>query len=119
MHAAIQLPNVGNTPVVMVAFSLTGGFVLLVLGGEGLVRGSVAAAHRLGASALLIGRTLVGVGTSLPELVTPVLASWRNQSDVALGNVVGSKIFNVLGVLGMTAVVQPLVVPAQILDFDL
>jgi cation:H+ antiporter len=47
------------------------------------------------------------------------LASWRNQSDVALGNVAGSNIFNVLGVLSMTAVVQPLVVPAQILDFDL
>jgi hypothetical protein len=68
MHVTIQLPNVGNTPVVMVAFSLTGGFVLLVLGGESLVRGSVAAARRLGASSLLIGLTIVGVGTSLPEL---------------------------------------------------
>jgi cation:H+ antiporter len=103
----------------MLALSLIGGFVLLVLGGESLVRGSVAIALRLGVSPLLIGLTLVGFGTSTPELVTSVLASWRNQSDVALGNVVGSNIFNVLGVLGITAVVQPLVIPAQTLDFDL
>lgn len=96
-----------------------GGIVLTILGAQLLVDNAVVLARSLAVSEAIIGLTIVAVGTSLPELVTSVLASWRNQSDVALGNVVGSNIFNVLGVLGVTAVVQPLVVPAQILDFDL
>jgi Ca2+/Na+ antiporter len=97
MHAAMELPDVENRAGAMIALGLTGGFVLLLLGGESLVRGSVAGALRFGVSPLLIGLTLVGFGTSLPELITSVLASWRNQSNVALGNVVSSNISMPLG----------------------
>ena len=61
---------------------------------------------------------IVAVGTSLPELATTIVAAWRRQADLAFGNVVGSNIFNVLGILGLTALVQPLAVPPQIARFD-
>jgi cation:H+ antiporter len=96
-----------------------GGIMLTILGAQLLVDNAVVLARSVDVSEAIIGLTIVAVGTSLPELVTSVLASWRNQSDVAFGNVIGSNIFNVLGVLGITAMVQPLVIPAQILDRDL
>ncbi|MQX35764.1 calcium/sodium antiporter [Roseospira navarrensis] len=84
-----------------------GGFVLLVLGGEGLVRGAVSVARRLGVSPLLIGLTLVGFGTSTPELVTSMQAALAGSSGIAVGNVVGSNIANILLILGLTALIRP------------
>ncbi len=72
----------------------------------------------LGARFLVIGLTIVAVGTSLPELVTSVLAARRGHSDVALGNIVGSNIFNILGILGATALVKPIPIPSQIVAYD-
>ena len=85
-----------------------GGLALLVLGARLLVDGAVTGAEALGLSTTLIGLTVVSVGTSLPELATSLMAALRGQSDLALGNVVGSNIFNVLGILGITASIQPL-----------
>lgn len=107
MHGAIELPNVENTAVVMIALGLAGGFVLLVLGGESLVRGSVATARRMGVSSLLIGLTLVGFGTSTPELVTSVNAALVGSPGIAVGNVVGSNIVNILLILGLAMVIRP------------
>jgi cation:H+ antiporter len=84
-----------------------GGLGLLVLGARVLVSGAVTVAEALGFSATLIGLTVVAVGTSLPELATSLVAALRGQSDLALGNVIGSNIFNVLGILGVTAAIQP------------
>ena len=95
------------------------GIALTILGAQILVDSAIALARSLDISETIIGLTIVAVGTSLPELVTSVVAAWRNQSDVALGNIVGSNIFNVLGILGVTALVQPIAVPAEILDRDL
>ena len=67
----------------------------------------------------VIGLTIVAIGTSMPELVTSVIAARKGQGDVAFGNVVGSNIFNILGILGITAVVSPLAVPASIAGFDI
>jgi len=90
------------------------GFVLLFGGGEGLVRGAVAVARRFGLSSLLIGLTIVAAGTSAPELLVSVSAALKGNADIALGNVVGSNIFNVLGVLGIAALIAPIVVkPAE------
>ena len=90
------------------------GFVLLFGGGEGLVRGAVAVARRFGLSSLLIGLTIVAAGTSAPELIVSVSAAIKGNADIALGNVVGSNIFNVLGVLGVSALIAPIVVkPAE------
>ena len=85
-----------------------GGLALLVLGARFLVSGAVTVAEALDISTAVIGLTVVALGTSLPELATSVVAALRGQSDLALGNVVGSNVFNILGILGITACVQPL-----------
>jgi cation:H+ antiporter len=95
-----------------------GGFVLLFAGGELLVRGAVAVSRCLGLSPLLIGMTVVAWCTSSPELVVSIGAALRGSSDIALGNVIGSNIFNVLGVLGTSAVIAPIVVKPQALRRD-
>ena len=100
------------------AFAL-GGIALTILGARFLVTGAIGFATTAGISEAVIGLTVVAVGTSLPELVTSVMAVLRRQGDIAVGNIVGSNIYNVLGILGVTALVQPLSVPEQILRLDL
>lgn len=80
----------------------------LVLGADWLVTGARTISLALGVSELVIGLTLVAVGTSLPEAATSLVATFRGQSDLAIGNVVGSNLFNILGIAGLTAVVKPL-----------
>ncbi len=87
---------------------LGGGLALLVAGARLLVEGAVALATLLHVSEIVIGLTVVAVGTSLPELATSVVAAWREEGDIAVGNAVGSCIFNILGILGITALVHPL-----------
>ena len=84
-----------------------GGLLGLVLGGDYLVRGAVALSQRIGLSPLVIGLTIVGFGTSTPELVTSVQAAMLGAPDIALGNVVGSNIANILLILGVAAVIAP------------
>lgn len=84
------------------------GLVGLVLGGRLLVNGAVSIAAAAGLSESLIGLTIVGIGTSLPELATSVVAALKKQADIAIGNVVGSNIFNVFFVLGVTSTILPL-----------
>lgn len=97
------------------------GLVLLVVGARWLVAGAVAAAAAFGVSELVIGLTIVAMGTSLPELATSVLAAVRGQRDIAVGNVVGSNLFNLLAVLGVGGVIAPGGVPvaSAALSFDL
>jgi cation:H+ antiporter len=83
------------------------GLGLLVWGSRWLVEGSVGLARALGASELVIGLTIVAAGTSLPELATSIIAAWKGQRDIAVGNVVGSNIFNIIGVLGVASLVAP------------
>ncbi|MBK1667617.1 hypothetical protein CKO28_06165 [Rhodovibrio sodomensis] len=94
------------------------GLIVLVAGGEILVRGAVAAANRLGVSPLLIGLVLVGLGTSAPELVTSIKAALSGAPGLAVGNVVGSNIANVLLILGTTALVAPIAVNLASLKRD-
>lgn len=96
-----------------------GGMGLLVMGANLLVGGATTLAHTLGVSDAVIGLTVVAVGTSLPELATSIMAAIKKQSDVALGNVIGSNIFNILAILGITSLVKPVPVPAEIMSFDL
>lgn len=83
------------------------GLVLLAFGGDTMVSGAVALAKKMGISTLLIGLTLVGFGTSTPELLTSLLAAIKGSNAIALGNVVGSNIANILLVLGMAAIIAP------------
>ncbi len=100
---------------------ILGGLVLLVGGSRWLLDGATGIARALGVSELMIGLTIVAAGTSLPELATSVLAALRGERDIAVGNVVGSNIFNLLGVLGISAVLAPagVAVAAAALAFDL
>jgi cation:H+ antiporter len=91
---------------------------LLALGATALVRGAVGIASGLGVSDTVIGLTIVAAGTSTPELVTSLVAVRRGQDDIAIGNVVGSNIFNVLGIAGATSLILPLDVPPEILERD-
>ena len=94
------------------------GIAIVVVGAHLLVDGAVELAAFFGVSDTVVGLTVVAVGTSLPELATTVTAALRRQGDVALGNILGSCIFNVFGILGVTAIVQPLIVPEVIFRFD-
>ncbi|MBR6493114.1 MAG: calcium/sodium antiporter, partial [Paludibacteraceae bacterium] len=87
---------------------ILGGFVGLVVGGELIVKSAVDIAMRMGVSEAVIGLTIVALGTSLPELATSVIAAAKHNSDIALGNVFGSNIFNVFFVLGTSATIRPL-----------
>ncbi len=92
---------------------ILGGLLLLVAGGRLCVEGAVALARQLNLSEKFIGATVVAAGTSLPELATSAIAAYRKHSDIAVGNVVGSNIFNILAILGVSAVVRPAPYPAS------
>jgi cation:H+ antiporter len=98
-----------------------GGLALLVLGARTLVDAAVAIASILGMPELIVGLTIVAAGTSLPEVATSIMATIRGERDIAVGNVVGSNTFNILGVLGVSALVAPgeLPVTPSVLAFDL
>lgn len=90
--------------------SLIGGFILLIKGADWLVEGASSIARRLKVSDLMIGLTVVSFGTSAPELVVNIIASFQGSADIAIGNIVGSNISNTLLILGVTAMIAPLVV---------
>jgi cation:H+ antiporter len=94
------------------------GLVLLIAGGELLVRGASRLARRVGIGELVVGLTVVAFGTSSPELVVSVLATLQGRSEIAVGNVVGSNIFNVLFILGLAALIRPLVVARSLVRRD-
>ncbi len=101
------------------ALMIVAGLGAAILGARLLVDGAVQLASGAGLSEAVIGLTIVAVGTSLPELIACLIAVWKKHPEVALGNVVGSNIYNVLGILGITAVIHPLEVPAEIVRFDI
>lgn len=99
----------GRTKSVWVSILLIVGGLGLLLGGAHIfVNGAVEVAVRMGVSQAIIGLSMVALGTSLPELITSVVASFRNENDIAIGNAVGSNVFNVLSVLGFSSVVSPI-----------
>jgi cation:H+ antiporter len=98
--------------------SVGAGTVGLVLGGRAIVRGATALASELGIPEVIVGLSVVAVGTSLPELATTVVAAARREADLAVGNVVGSNIFNLTLVLGATALVRPIQIDPRILRVE-
>ncbi len=102
-----------------IALFLVLGLLGLPLGAHLLVESSTRIALAFGVSETVIGLTLVAVGTSLPELATTVMAAIRRAADVALGNVIGSNMFNITAIIGASALVGPIPVPASFLTFDL
>ncbi len=94
------------------------GLGVLIFAAQLTVEGAVNIARKVGISELVIGITLIAFGTSLPELATSIMAATRNQSDIAVGNIVGSNIYNLLGILGVTAIIRPINIEAHIISFD-
>ncbi len=119
--AEVDAPEPGSAQA-SVARSLAtfvAGLVVTILAARALVTGAISVAASQGVSEAVIGLTVVAIGTSMPELVTSILAARKGQSDLAFGNIVGSNVFNILGILGVTALVRPLEVPASIAGFDI
>lgn len=112
-----QIP--GELPLRTALFWLVVGFVLLMISSRLLVWGGVNIASALGVSDLVIGLTIVAVGTSLPELAAAVASTLKQEHDLVLGNVIGSNIFNTLAVLGLPALIHPGAVPGEVLTRDL
>jgi len=128
-NAALLLANTGddedvegadpNMPWWQIIVFLVLGLIGLPLGADLLVDNASVIAQHYGVSDAVIGLTLVALGTSLPELATTVMAALRKQADVALGNVIGSNMFNLLAIIGITTFVGPIPVEAEFLKFDL
>lgn len=112
---AVQPPRPRVLPGLLMA---VGGIALTVVGARLLVEGAIDVARASGVPETLIGLTVVAVGTSLPELVASSMAALRGRSDLAFGNVVGSNIYNSLGILGVTAVARPIDAPPELAGFD-
>lgn len=98
---------------------IVSGSAALVVGGWAIVQGAVSVAGRLGIPQVIIGLTVVAIGTSLPELATSLVAALRDEADIAVGNVIGSNIFNIAGILGVASLVRPVVIDPGILSREL
>jgi cation:H+ antiporter len=116
-----QVPSVREAGFAILARPLglvLGGSLALIVGGQGIVHGATVVAMEMGVSELVVGLSILAVGTSLPELATTVVAAARKEADLAVGNIVGSNIFNLTFVLGGTALIRPLEIPARILSVE-
>lgn len=91
----------------------------IIYGANNLVNGASSIAHRYNVSDFIIGALIVGVGTSTPELITSLISTCQNNPDIAIGNVVGSNIFNILGILGLTAIIFPIPIKKENVTFDI
>ena len=112
-----QFAAPSHSPLLLTGF-IVGGLAALLIGSEMLISGAVEIATVLGVSDAVIGLTLVAFGTSLPELVTSLVAVARKHGDVAIGNILGSNLFNILGVMGITAMLVPVPVSDRLLAVD-
>ena len=102
-HSLLLIKNTWMVPILVLV-----GLAMLMVGGSLFIRSSLSLARRWHVSEAFIGLTLVAVGTSLPELAASTVAAWKGQNDIAVGNVVGSNLFNLLFVLGVSSLVRPI-----------
>lgn len=101
------------------AGAIAGGLAALVFGADLLINAALRLSQQWSVSEVIVGLTLVAVGTSLPELATSVMAAIRRRADIAVGNIVGSNIFNILGILGITAIIQPIRIAERMGQMDI
>ena len=116
-----EIEEIGKLPgrAWLAVLAVLVGIAALVIGSNMLIEGATRIALAYGISQAVIGVTLVAIGTSLPELAAVIVAAIRNHADVALGNVLGSNVFNVFGMLGLTAMIEPLAINRAFLDLDM
>jgi cation:H+ antiporter len=118
-HEAEDRPVPPDTGPLVLGGMIIAGLAAAIFGAGWLVDGAIVLASAAGVSQSVIGLTVVAIGTSLPELIACVVAVLRKHEDVALGNVVGSCIYNLCGILGLTALIHPIEVPGEIAAFDI
>jgi len=111
--------DVRAMPIRRAVFWLSVGLVLLVVSSRILVWGAVEIAHGFGVSDLIIGLTIVAVGTSLPELASSIIATRKGEHDIALGNVLGSNLFNTLAVVGIAGAIHPMAIGPEVFNRDM
>jgi cation:H+ antiporter len=113
-------PDADPLPAQWISWAYTlGGLVVLVIGARLLVDSAIIIARTFGISEAIIGLTIVAVGTSLPELATSVIAALRKQTEIAVGNIVGSNIFNIFGILGITTLIHPIDADPRFAQIDM
>lgn len=118
-HEAEDRPVPPDTGPVVLGGMIIAGLAAAIFGASWLVDGAIVLASAAGVSQSVIGLTVVAVGTSLPELIACIVAVLRKHEDVALGNIVGSNIYNLCGILGLTAMIHPIAAPPEIAAFDI
>ena len=109
----------GASALLLDLLMMAGGILLLVGAADQLVRSATEVARGLGVSEVVIGLTIVAGGTSAPELATSLIAVARGRTDLGVGNILGSCVFNILGILGITAIIIPIEIPVEVFQFDL
>ena len=114
----VQSVKVSQQNLMKLCIYLILGFWGLIYGAHLLVESGVEIAREFSVSETVIGLTVIALGTSLPELAATVVAAIRKHSDVALGNIVGSNIFNIVGIVGVVSIITPLSIPARVINFD-
>ncbi|MBX2805944.1 MAG: calcium/sodium antiporter [Hyphomicrobiales bacterium] len=117
-HGDEDIPE-SNIHVVLALLMAIGGVSLIIFGARWLVDSSIELARFYNISETFIGLTVVAIGTSLPELVTTIIAALRKQTAIGVGNILGSNIQNIFGILGVTAIIQPIEIPEQIMRLDI
>ncbi len=117
-HVAADVASPGTSLIAALGLAVAG-IIGTIIGARLLVDGAIEIARDFGVAETVIGLTVVAIGTSLPELVACVIAALRRHPDVVLGNIIGSNIYNLLGILGVTAIVHPIAIPPQIAAFDI
>lgn len=120
MHEHVTADVTSPTITLLAALGLAvAGIIGTIIGARLLVDGAIDIARDFGVAETVIGLTVVAVGTSLPELVSCIVAALRRHPDVVLGNIIGSNIYNILGILGVTAIAHPIKIPPEIAAFDI
>lgn len=114
-----DIPKVKDVPVSLHLAFFFAGIIGLYFGANWLIDGSTSLAEDLGVSKRVIGITIVAFGTSVPELVTSVVAAYRKETDISIGNLLGSNVFNIATVLGLTAIVNPIPFESEVLSWDM
>jgi cation:H+ antiporter len=114
-----EVKNEENTQQLLPALLLVGGgLVGLYFGSEWLLKSAISIAKNAGVSEHVIGVTIIAFGTSVPELATSVIAAFRKQTDISIGNLIGSNIFNIMAVIGITGIIKPISIAPVVLSFD-
>ena len=108
-----------NVPLSKLLLLILFGILLLSIGANIFITGAIDIARYFGVSEIVIGMTIVALGTSLPELATSVIAAFRKESAISIGNIIGSNLFNLLSVIGLVSVISPLESPVEILHFEI